>query len=84
MKGFNHKDKNEATPETDADVAKVSIHCECRHCEVWAWKDGDTIDVVDADFTRKLERDLNKANSEIENLIDQRDAALSILNSYRK
>jgi hypothetical protein len=46
------------TPETDADLAKVKIECEDSCIASWATKNGDTIDVVDADVARDLERRL--------------------------
>ena len=43
----------------------VWIKCEDTCCEVWAEKNGDTIDVVDADFARKLEREINALRNSI-------------------
>jgi hypothetical protein len=63
------------TPETDEEVRKTFIRCEDEHCVVWAGKNGDTVDVVDAEFARQLERRLADAEVRIAILTKERDEA---------
>lgn len=44
------------TPETDKEMRDVWLKSDDSCVETWAEKNGDTIDVVDADFSRRLER----------------------------
>jgi len=51
------------TPRTDHEVQQVWLKSDDSCVETWAEKDGDTIDVVDAEFARELERELDEAKT---------------------
>lgn len=59
---------NTPTPRTDAEMAKIKIDCDDSCCAVYIEKDGDTVDVVDAEFARGLEREVNRLNAELAGL----------------
>jgi len=45
------------TPETNAECQLVRISCDDSCCDVFVQKNGLSIDVVDADFAARLERE---------------------------
>ena len=59
-------------------MAKIKIDCDDSCCAVYVEKDGDTVDVVDAEFARGLEREndlLMAVNNDVKRIAMERNTA---------